>query len=125
MRRELPVFGKRTETRDKFGRELRELWRAVAEQFAQFGVVLLFARPAAKGFDKRQIRRRCFVFVTAATEHERAVDRGLNRNLARKARLARARFTAEQHRVPVSFARALPQFANFTEFVRTADQAAA
>src|ERR1043166_970360 len=120
--RELWVFGKRTKTLNEFGRELRELRRCVAEQFVQFVVVFFFARPTTKCFDKRQVRRGRFVLVTTARQDERAVNGGLDRDLARQPRLAGAGFAAEQHGVSVSFARTLPELARFAELVGAANQ---
>src|SRR5688500_1677275 len=66
VRRELRLLREWTKTRFDLGSEFGKLRCAVAECFAELVVVLLFADPAAKGFDEGKVRRSRFVFVTTA-----------------------------------------------------------
>src|ERR1041384_783583 len=105
---ELLPFRKRAEARFDLGSELRDLSGSFTENLAQVFVTLLFAHPAAKRFYKRKVRRRCFVLVTTTRQHDCAVNRGLDRDLARETTLACARLTAEKHRMSASFTSAFP-----------------
>src|SRR5688572_676097 len=119
------TFGKRAEASFYFRREFGDLRGRVAKKLAQFVIVLFLTNPTAKGFDKRQVRSRRFVLVTAAAQDQRAVNRCLNRYLTRETRFPRAWFAAQKHCVTASFTRALPEFARFRELVRAADEASA
>src|SRR5678815_5366263 len=115
---------KRTETRFNLRSELGNLYCRVAESQAKLFVILLFANPAAKCFNERQVGCRGFKLVTTAGQHERAIDCGLDRDFASKAGLACSRLTAEQDAVAASFPRPLPEFTRFREFVGATDQPA-
>src|ERR1043165_3404463 len=82
VRRQCLALGKRAETSFDFRRELCDLNRRVAEQLAQIVVVLLFANPTSKRFYERQVRRRRFVFVTAAGRSEEHTSELQSRGLA-------------------------------------------
>src|SRR5688572_8656069 len=79
MRRQLRTVWKWTQACFDLGSQFGNLRCHVSEYLAQLIVVLFFAHPATKCFDKRQVRRRCFVFVAPACQDERAIDGCLNR----------------------------------------------
>jgi hypothetical protein len=120
--RQRRVFGEGAEPRRDLRRQLRQARSAVAQRRAQAVVVRLVPHEATEGLGEREVRRRGFVFVASAGEHQAAVERRLDQELLREACLTRARLAADEKQVARPVAGARPQLARFGQLLGAADE---